>query len=159
MNNSNKSLTLLAKVSLLTIQQGLPSLPLCRCSVIFFGQAAHKTLSLSVVTELCSLLIDIKWMFSRNTISFFLDCFWLLETLLQYSAYGNLPPALTEQPTLPLPEVDTLPLRMEGKRNLWQMLPKIKSLKYINLQTFLEKTWFVTKEEKCLKLDGHLLTL
>ncbi|PIK53887.1 putative membrane-bound transcription factor site-1 protease [Apostichopus japonicus] len=42
------------------------------------------------------------------------DCFWLLETLLQYSAYGNLPPALTEQPTLPLPEVDTLPLRMEG---------------------------------------------
>lgn len=43
------------------------------------------------------------------------DCFWLLESLLQYSAYSNLPPALNEQPTIQLPKmVDPLPTRMEG---------------------------------------------
>ncbi|XP_070575086.1 membrane-bound transcription factor site-1 protease-like [Ptychodera flava] len=42
------------------------------------------------------------------------ECFWLLEALLQYTAYGNLAPMLTEQSGLPLPMDAELPERMEG---------------------------------------------
>ncbi|XP_033626163.1 membrane-bound transcription factor site-1 protease-like [Asterias rubens] len=48
------------------------------------------------------------------------DCFWLLEGLLQYTAYDNLSPMFTQarksshSPTGPLPPVGSLPTRMEG---------------------------------------------
>ncbi|XP_077982093.1 membrane-bound transcription factor site-1 protease-like isoform X2 [Glandiceps talaboti] len=42
------------------------------------------------------------------------DCFWLLEALLQFTAYGNMAPMLTEQINIPLPKDADLPERMEG---------------------------------------------
>eukprot|EP00057_Strongylocentrotus_purpuratus_P020901 XP_011675375.1 PREDICTED: multidrug resistance-associated protein 5 [Strongylocentrotus purpuratus] len=43
-------------------------------------------------------------------------CYWLLETLLQYTAYSNLSPMFSEHESIAtsLPPVDTLPTRMEG---------------------------------------------
>ncbi|XP_072169129.1 membrane-bound transcription factor site-1 protease-like [Diadema setosum] len=44
------------------------------------------------------------------------DCYWLLETLLQYTAYSNLSPMFSEHESIAtsLPPVDSLPTRMEG---------------------------------------------
>ncbi|XP_072013608.1 membrane-bound transcription factor site-1 protease-like [Amphiura filiformis] len=42
------------------------------------------------------------------------DCYWLLEALLQYTAYSNLSPMFSEQESLPLPPYDGLPTRLEG---------------------------------------------
>nr|XP_054748279.1 membrane-bound transcription factor site-1 protease-like [Lytechinus pictus] len=44
------------------------------------------------------------------------DCYWLLETLLQYTAYSNLSPMFSDHENIAtsLPPVDTLPTRMEG---------------------------------------------
>ena len=44
------------------------------------------------------------------------DCYWLLETLLQYTAYNNLSPMFSGHDSIAtsLPPLDGLPTRMEG---------------------------------------------
>ncbi|XP_033110003.1 membrane-bound transcription factor site-1 protease-like isoform X1 [Anneissia japonica] len=42
------------------------------------------------------------------------ECFWLLEMLLQYTSFGNLPIDLSEEPVISLPPIDQLPERMDS---------------------------------------------
>ena len=58
----------------------------------------------------CILFISMK----KNLLLVFIDCYWLLSALLEYTAYNNLVPMFTGQDHVSLTSSE-LPVRMEGK--------------------------------------------